>query len=510
MLSPDVEIAIELVHRAEVDSWGWLTEDLMCPTPRIHEGNAERTEDLVAWLAPYVDAQPSMVQAAVANFARVLADFRLVLHYDLDVDKPYLRVPNWYRQEPRSVSSLEEWDIHVTLLHNVTIELTRAINLVIARAQQAGVLQRQALAVCDCGPAHARLRAVTYTAEQTEQAQPYPGLAGFPSIVADRTVGGLGLREGSVPRTADEFERWIACLVEHRGGCSEPPQSLAELPLALPTPPRSEDTESILPAGSSGPSDPRNVPAPLRAAAGIGGLVGVVIAVALAPPLLEVTSLTFIVAVGALARFVWRWPPALWACAVVTAAVCGAGAIEIVDSHPGSSPPRFASPPEAGHTAGRQTLSATGTLNLRGYVRLRGTEAWRTEIHGVPGDTIQWELYASDDNASKTFTNVIVNDVLPQYVTLIPRSLRFVSGNRGDEILASGPLFGGGYNAGSYIPNDRTLYIFEGVLDPDFPGCAIRLENDGGIKADGIARRAPHGSATLVDVEKTDCDASGS
>jgi hypothetical protein len=467
MLSPDVEIAVELVQRAEVDSWGWLTEDLMCPTPRIHEGNAERTEDLVAWLAPYADAQPSMVQAAIANFARVLADFRLVLHYDLDIDRPYLRVPKWYRQEPRSVRALEEWDIHVTLLHNVTIELTRAINLVIARAQQAGVLQRRSLAVCDCGPAHARLQAVTYTAEQSEQAQPYPGLAGFPSIVADRTVGGLGIREGSVPRTADEFERWIARLVEHRGACSEPPPASAELPLALPTPPRSEDAESVPPASSNDPPDPRKVPAPLRAASGIVGLVGVVIAVALAPPLLEVTSLTFIVAVVALARFVWRWPPALWACAVVTAAVCGAGAIEIVDSHPGSSPRlHFASPPEAGHTVGGQTLSATGTLNLRGYVRLRGTEAWRSEIHGIPGDTIQWELDASDDNASKTFTNVTVNDVLPQHVTLIPLSLRIVSGNRGDEILANGPLFGGGYNAGSYLPDDSTLYIFEGVLDP--------------------------------------------
>ncbi len=70
MLSPDVEIAVELVRRTEIDSWGWLTADLMCPAPRIHEWKAERTEDLVACLAPYADVQPSMVQAAVANFAR--------------------------------------------------------------------------------------------------------------------------------------------------------------------------------------------------------------------------------------------------------------------------------------------------------------------------------------------------------------------------------------------------------------------------------------------------------
>jgi hypothetical protein len=102
MLSPDVDIAVELVRRAEIDSWGSLTEDLMSSAPRIHQSNAQRADDLVAWLAPYADTQPSMVQAAVANFARVLADFLLVLHYDLEVDSPYLRVPKWYRQEPRS------------------------------------------------------------------------------------------------------------------------------------------------------------------------------------------------------------------------------------------------------------------------------------------------------------------------------------------------------------------------------------------------------------------------
>jgi hypothetical protein len=499
LLAPDVDIAVELVRRAEVDSWGSLTEDLMCPAPRIHQSNAERADDLVAWLAPYADAQPSMVQAAVANFARLLADFLLVLHYDLEVDSPYLRVPKWYRQEPRSMRALEEWDIHVTLLRNLTIELTRAINLVIARTQHAdkGVLQSQALGVCDCGPAHTRLKAVTYTAKQSEQAQPYPGLAGFPAVVADQTVGDLGLREGSVPRTADEFEQWIAYLVEHRGACSEPPQASAALPLALPKPPRSADAEGVPPAWTI-------VSAILAFCAAVGGVI--------VYPWLAGAAIALIVVAVIFRRRLWLWPTSPLAVIVfVIAGGVGGGIGELtaaaVDGHPGSSAqPRFASPPEAGHTVGTQMLSATGTLNLRGYVRLRGTGAWRSEIHGVPGDTIQWELYASDDNASKTFTNVTINDVLPQYVKLIPRSLRFVSGNSGDEILVSAPLFGGGYNAGSYIPDDSTLYIFEGVLDPNFSGCAIRLENYGGIKADGIAR-APRESATVVDVEKTDCAA---
>ena len=501
ILAPDVEIAVELVRRAEVDGWGWLTEDLMCPAPRIHQSNAERADDLVAWLAPYPDAQPSMVQAAVANFARLLADFLLVLHYDLDVDSPYLRVPKWYRQEPRSVRVHEEWDIHVTLLHNLTIELTRSINLVIARAQHAdpGVLQRRTLAVCDCGPAHAPLQLVTYTEEQSEQAQPYPGLVGFPSIVAGRTVGGLGIREGSVPRTAEEFERWIACLVERRGACnSKPPPVSATLPLALPKPPRSEHAESAPPAWFTIAS------AIVVFLAAVGGV--------LAHPWLTGAAIVLVAVAVVFRRRLWRWPASPLAVVVFVIAACVGGVIgelaaSAVDSHPGRTPrPRFAAPPEATHTVGKPMLSATGALNLRGYVRLRGTETWRSEVHGVPGDTIQWELYASDDNASKTFTNVTVNDVLPQYVTLIPRSLRLVSGNSGDEILANGPLFGGGYNAGSYIPDDSTLYIFEGVLEGDFPGCTIRLENYGGIEADRIAR-APHESATVVDVEKTDCTA---
>ena len=286
----------------------------MCAAPRIHQSNAQRAEDLVAWLAPYADAQPSMVQAAVANFARLLADFLLVLHYDLDVDSPYLRVPKWYRQEPRSVRAHEEWDIHVTLLYNLTIELTRAINLVIARAQQAnpGALQRRALAVCDCGPAHAPLRAVTYTAEQSEQAQPYPGLAGFPSVVADRTVGGLGVREGDVPRTADEFERWIAYLIERRGACSEPPAASAGLPLALPKPPRSEDAQGV-------PSRWTVASGILAFCAAVGGV--------LVYPWLAGAAVVLVAVAVVFRRRLWRWPASRLAVLVFVVSGCLGGAI---------------------------------------------------------------------------------------------------------------------------------------------------------------------------------------
>jgi hypothetical protein len=314
LLAPDVDIAVELVRRAEVDSWGSLTEDLMRAAPRIHQSNAERADDLVAWLAPYADAQPSMVQAAVASFARLLADFLLVLHYDLEIDSPLLRVPKWYRQEPRSVRAHEEWHIHVTLLYNLTVELTRAINLVIARAQQAdpGALQRRTLAVCDCGPAHAPLRAVTYTAEQSEQAQPYPGLAGFPSVVADRTVGDLGVREGDVPRTAAEFERWIANLIERRGACSEPPPASAGLPLALPKPPRSEDTEGVPPVLTI-------VSAIVAFCAAVGGV--------LVYPWLAGAAIVLVAVAVVFRRRLWRWPASPPAVLVFVIAGCLGGAI---------------------------------------------------------------------------------------------------------------------------------------------------------------------------------------
>jgi hypothetical protein len=213
------------------------------------------------------------------------------------------------------VRAHEEWDIHVTLLCNLIIELTRSINLVIARAQQAdpGVLQRRALAVCDCGPAHAPLRVVTYTAEQSEQAQPYPGLARFPSIVADRTVGDLGVRVGDVPRTAGEFELWIANLIERRGACSQPPPASAGLPLALPKPSRPEDTEGAPPAwftiGSS----------IVMFLAAIGGI--------LAHPWLAGAAIVLVAVAVVFRRRLWRWPASPLAVLVFTISGCLGAAI---------------------------------------------------------------------------------------------------------------------------------------------------------------------------------------
>jgi hypothetical protein len=96
----------------------------MSAPPRIHEHREEQREALMAWLAPYRGLQPSYVQAAVANFDRALADLRLLLEYEMDSDHQFFRR---YRDES---------EIHVWLIGTLASELTRAINLVIARAQQ--------------------------------------------------------------------------------------------------------------------------------------------------------------------------------------------------------------------------------------------------------------------------------------------------------------------------------------------------------------------------------------
>jgi hypothetical protein len=358
-LAADVAIAIELIDRAEVRGWPRLTEDLMHSPPRIHARSAEQADALVAWLAPYADLQPSLVQAAVANFAGVLADLLLALHYDLNVETPVYHVPKWYRLDPRSVLALEQWEIHVCLIHNLTVELTRAINLVIARTRQADttVLAHQPSAVCDSGPPHAPLQAVTYTGAQSDEAQPYPGLERFPAVIESRSVGGLGVHEGDVPRTADEFDQWIASLVERRGQCSKPPPPGAP-PFALRKP---EPSTQVA----------RSIPRPLAIVITVLGSFATIGGV-IAYPWLAGAAITAALVTAALHQYVWRWPPNRIALLVVAVAtVCG-GVLGQAAPHIGGGPSRPIAPKtqtQSSATANAQRSSADGQIEAGNFFR---------------------------------------------------------------------------------------------------------------------------------------------
>jgi hypothetical protein len=366
LLAPDVAIAVELVDRAELSRWPRLTEELTHAPPRIHEHAEDRTEMLSGWLAPYKDLQPSFVQAAVANFARALADLRLLLQHEMDLDNHIFRLRKWYREEPRSPSLLEEFEIHVWLIGTLTIELTRAINLVITRTQQADptVFARQALAVCATGPEHARLEAVRYSEREAEEPQPYPGLAGFPAQLARSRAAGLGSRAQDAPRTPDEFERWIARLVERYGPCSDPPPT-GTPPFALDKSAPSVDADHKIPA------TPTIVAGVIGLFAGVAGIIA-------SYPWLVGAAIGAVVSVAVLRRQLWRRPPHRGALAAVAIVTVVGGVIGEVAAHAGDG---TKATPAIDAPRSRRALS--GSASYQGVAQLEQGDFFRGGVGSV-------------------------------------------------------------------------------------------------------------------------------
>jgi len=121
-------------------------------------------------------------------------------------------------------------------------------------------------------------------------------------------------------------------------------------------------------------------------------------------------------------------------------------------------------------------------LTLTKTNRLAGSSTWGHQVDAKPGDTVQWELETANKGTS-TLTNVTTSDMLPSNLQVIPNSVHFTNA-RGTEQLPDGPVFGGGYDAGNYNPNDNTFVTFETKVLDNFDGCTIIDRNIGNATAD--------------------------
>jgi hypothetical protein len=74
----DVEIAVVLVERLDMDDRPRLTEGVSHSQPYMIDRDLDELHQVQAWLATRAGDTPSLVQAAVANFRRVLDDVLLV------------------------------------------------------------------------------------------------------------------------------------------------------------------------------------------------------------------------------------------------------------------------------------------------------------------------------------------------------------------------------------------------------------------------------------------------
>jgi hypothetical protein len=269
-VAPDVAVALDLIDLADIADWPRLTAGLSHSQPYVRDADSERLDGIQAWLATRAADERSFVQAAVANFARVLDDLLLVLHYDLDPRPGAYWVRKWYHRGLGGTGSpleVEFFEIHILLIQNLTAELTRAINLVLVRARQADarVLAGVGLATVDTGSSHAPMQAAQYSEQEQTAPQPYPGLLGFPGVIMSRDIGALGEKAEGVPRTVDDYAGWLNELFQRRLAKPSDPPPKARPPFSLPGP---RDRDGQLAGQRSHGSAPADATAgfrPLRA-----------------------------------------------------------------------------------------------------------------------------------------------------------------------------------------------------------------------------------------------------
>ena len=300
-LAPDLRLAIELIEERDALWWGRLADGLIQPTPRISQHGMEGLEEFQTWAVSRVGSPNSLVAAAVANVSRIVDDLSGVFGYEAEYRDGYFSARKWYRDffQAQRYRKVADFEVHVRLIHNLVVELIRAVNLVIGRLRQAdpALLPDQPLAIVAVGPDYKPVQAVEYLDDAAAAPQPYPGLRAFTAVIANRDPGGFGHHSDGTPRTQEEFERWVSVVEERIGpGNSLPPS--AELPLQL-----RPLVAVLVPDGE--------LPGRLQAAWGVLVLFGGILAFLDRPWALG-AAVGLVVVTALFYRQIWRWPPHLW------------------------------------------------------------------------------------------------------------------------------------------------------------------------------------------------------
>jgi uncharacterized repeat protein (TIGR01451 family) len=148
------------------------------------------------------------------------------------------------------------------------------------------------------------------------------------------------------------------------------------------------------------------------------------------------------------------------------------------------------------------TPKPTPNLQLVKQVKVKGDANWSKNVTTHPGADVQW-LLSTKDISNANLDNVIVRDVLPPHVKLVPGSVRIVN-TTGDKVQPDGPLFAGGFNVGNYVPAATQYVIFDTTTLDDFPTCSVTIENVAHARSD----QTPTELTDVADVtiQKTNCN----
>jgi uncharacterized repeat protein (TIGR01451 family) len=145
------------------------------------------------------------------------------------------------------------------------------------------------------------------------------------------------------------------------------------------------------------------------------------------------------------------------------------------------------------------TPKPTPNLQLVKQVKVKGDANWSKQVTTKPGSDVQW-LLTTKDISNATLNNVIVRDVLPPHVKLVPGSVRLVS-TAGDKVQPDGPLFAGGFNVGNYAPAATQYVIFDTKTLDDFPTCSVTIRNIAHARSDEIPTELTDTSDVVINKE---------
>lgn len=191
-------IYADVIQRVEAkldfDAWDLWTSGLLAPTPWIDREVLERIERLRQWLfrRPWPKRLPD-VEEAFENLRRILDDLAMVCQLGLEEDLGRRRlVPEYKKRWVDDYNEhAEQFNWTVDLIHDMTMELTRAANLVCDRIRnridplyrwEEGVIMVERMG----DGLHSNRIRPTYSADDLRDR--YPGLERFLDVRSTRDI----------------------------------------------------------------------------------------------------------------------------------------------------------------------------------------------------------------------------------------------------------------------------------------------------------------------------------
>ncbi len=129
----------------------------------------------------------------------------------------------------------------------------------------------------------------------------------------------------------------------------------------------------------------------------------------------------------------------------------------------------------------RVTPVAAPEIAFNKQVRIKGDTTWHKEVATKPGDTVQW-LLTTDNSGDADLHNIVVRDVLPPHVSLVPGTVKWIDASQ-NAAQTDQPLFDGGINVGNYAPGGGFYMIFDTTVKGDFEEREVRVRNLGYVKS---------------------------